>query len=179
MSTAEQEAEAAVDGILDEKTRLNSGRRTGPLAELVSMRMVVLFNLLRRSGVIAQKRKFDLSEVQWRIMSQVGQFAPLSLNSLAELLILDRGQLSRAVKIMVERGLLTRIRKPGGPEIEIGLSDQGRELHSKMVTAAIERDARLVDGLDPAEVAKVARVIDHMIAKAEVLMEDERELGGS
>ncbi|BBC72551.1 MarR family protein [Altererythrobacter sp. B11] len=151
--------------------------RSGPLAGLVTMRMIILFGLLRRSGVLAQRRQFDLSEIEWRIMTQVGQFAPLSLNGLAELLLQDRGQLSRAVKAMVERGLLSRERKPGGPEIEIDLTDKGRDVYARMVERVVERDRQLTDGIPESDIAVLWRVIDTMVERADEMMEAERNLG--
>ena len=147
---------------------------SGVLHALVTMRMVRLFILLRRGGILAQRRRFDLSEIEWRIMAQLGETAPLSLNGLAEALVQDRGQLSRAVKGMVARGLLTRERKPGGPEIEIELTDDGRALHAAMVGWVIERDARLTEGLDPADLAALWRVTDTMIGRAEGLLAEEQ-----
>jgi len=153
-------------------------QRSGPLGELVTMRMIAFFSLLRRSGVMAQRRQFDLSEIEWRIMTQVGDRAPLSLNGLAELTLQDRGQLSRAVKGMVERGLLTRERKPGGPEVEIGLSDEGRALYAGMVERAIERDRRLTSGISKEDLEALWRITDVMIERAEELMDEERKLAG-
>ena len=147
---------------------------SGVLHALVTMRMVRLFILLRRGGILAQRRRFDLSEIEWRIMAQLGETAPLSLNGLAEALVQDRGQLSRAVKGMVARGLLTRERKPGGPEIEIELTSDGRALHAAMVGWVIERDARLTEGLDPADLAALWRVTDTMIGRAEGLLAEEQ-----
>ena len=147
---------------------------SGGLHALVTMRMIRLFILLRRGGILAQRRQFDLSEIEWRIMAQLGETAPLSLNGLAEALVQDRGQLSRAVKGMVARGLLTRERKPGGPEIEIELTDDGRALHAAMVGWVIERDARLTEGLDPADLAALWRVTDTMIGRAEGLLAEEQ-----
>lgn len=154
-------------------------RRSGPLSELVTMRMVILFGLLRRSGVLAQRRQFDLSELEWRIMTQVAEFAPLSLNGLAELLVQDRGQLSRAVTGMVERGLLTRQRKPGGPEIVIELSEQGQALHLRMIDRAIERDRALTEGIPPEDIATLWRVFDRMIDSARTMMDHERDLAAA
>lgn len=151
--------------------------RTGPLGELVTMRMIGFFNLLRKSGILAQRRQFGLSEIEWRIMTHVGEHAPLSLNGLSDLTLQDRGQLSRAVKGMVERGLLTRERKPGGPEIEIELSKQGRALYSGMVERAIERDRQLTSDIPKEDLETLWRVTDMMIVKAEELMEEERRLG--
>jgi DNA-binding MarR family transcriptional regulator len=153
-----------------------AGQRAGPLGELVTMRMITFFSLLRRSGVMAQRRHFDLSEIEWRIMTQVGERAPLSLNGLAELTLQDRGQLSRAVKAMVQRGLLTRQRKPGGPEVEIGLSEEGQALYASMVERAIERDRRLTSDIPKEDLAALWRITDIMIAKAEELIEEERSL---
>ena len=160
---------------MNEQPRRRSSARTGPLAKLVSMRMVILFNLMRRSTILTQRRVFELSETEWRIMTQVGEHAPLSLNGLADLLVQDRGQLSRAVKSMVERGLLTRTRKPGGPEIEIALADAGVKLHAHMVERAIERDRFLTEGIDPADLEVVRRVVEAMIERAELLMEEVSE----
>lgn len=149
--------------------------RSGPLAGLVTMRMIILFGLMRRSGAITQRHQFNLSETEWRIMAQVGEFAPLSLNGLAELLLLDRGQLSRTVKGMVERGLLSRERKPGGPEIEIDLTKEGRELHARMVERAVERDRVLVEGIPEKDLQTFRRVIDTMIARAEAIMDGQSQ----
>lgn len=144
---------------------------------LVSLRMIRLFVILRRAGILAQRRLFGLSETEWRIMTQLGETAPLSLNGLAESMMQDRGQLSRAVKAMVERGLLTRERKPGGPEIEIALSDQGRALHARMVDWVHGRDQALTAGIPTDELATVWRVLGTMRDRAQALVEEEQRLG--
>lgn len=146
------------------------------LKQHVSMRMILLFILLRRSGSMAQKRLFNLSENQWRIMTQLGTFAPLSLNGLAERLVQDRGQVSRAVKGLVERGLVAQTRKPGGPELDICLSPEGDALHERMVEWVIERDKKLTDGMDPDELAIARDVVERMIVQARTMVDQEREL---
>lgn len=152
-------------------------RRGGPVGDLVSMRMITFFNVLRRSGILTQKRQFGLSEVEWRIITQVSPHAPLSLNGLAELTLQDRGQLSRAVKALVERGLLIRERKPGGPEIEIDLSEEGRELYARMVERAIERDRRLTRNIPEEDLAALWRIMDRMIDEAEEMLQEELQFG--
>jgi DNA-binding MarR family transcriptional regulator len=156
---------------IEEMRRQLSGKRSGPLAALLSMRMVVLFSIMRRSTIYNQRRLFDLTEIEWRIMSQMHEHAPLSLNGLAELLMQDRGQLSRAVKNLVERGLMTRRRKPGGPGIEIGLAEGGKALQARMVELAIQRDEFLTEDIAPDDLAAARRVIEQMITRAEVLAE--------
>jgi DNA-binding MarR family transcriptional regulator len=143
------------------------------------MRLIGLFNLLRRGGILAQRRQFGLSEIEWRIMTQVGQHAPLSLNGLAELLLQDRGQLSRTVKAMVKSGLLIRQRKAGGPAIEISLAPGGEALYARMVRRALERDRRLTSGMSATDLATLRRITDDLVQKAEDMMEEEWELGSA
>jgi DNA-binding MarR family transcriptional regulator len=149
-----------------------------PIYGLVSMRMIRLFVMLRKSGILAQRRQFGLSETEWRIMTQLGEAAPLSLNGLADAMLQDRGQLSRAVKSMVERGLLTRERKPGGPEIEIDLSDDGRAIYARMVEWVHERDHVLTAGIPPEDIAVVWRVLTAMMERAQGMLDEEQRLDG-
>ena len=148
-----------------------------PYEDLVTIRMIRLFMTLRRATILAQRRRFGLSEIEWRIMVQIGDGGPLSLNGLAEQMLQDRGQLSRAVKAMVARGLLTRERKPGGPEIEIDLSDDGSRLHKEMIGFVVERDEKLTKGIDPDDLAALWRVIDVMYGRAQAMFEDEQKAG--
>lgn len=145
------------------------------LQSLVTIQMIRLFGLLRRSGILAQRRRFDLSEIEWRIVTQLGETAPLSLNGLAEALAQDRGQLSRAVKEMVARGFISRERKPGGPEIEIELSAAGWALHAEMVEWVVERDERLTEGVAPADLEALWRVSETMTKNARELLEEEQQ----
>ena len=149
----------------------NAQARSGPLADLISVQSIALVNRLRRSTIRRQREEFGLSDTEWRIMAQLGASAPLSLNGLADLLLQDRGQLSRAVKGSVERGLVSRRRKPGGPEIELDLTDEGNALYARMVEKALEGDAVLTEGIAPEDVATAKRVMAAMIARAEEMME--------
>ena len=147
------------------------------LGDLITMRMIHFFNVLRRSSILAQRRLFALTEAEARIMVQVGAHAPLSLNRLSELTFQDRCQLSRTVKGLVERGLLTRERRPGGPTVDICLAPAGRELHDRMVVRAITRDERLTAPMDEADEQAFRRIIEAMIVRAEEMLEEERAFG--
>jgi len=160
------------------KTEVAAKSAPAGIYGLVSMRMIRLFVMLRKSGIMAQRRQFGLSETERRIMTQLGETAPLSLNGLADSMLQDRGQLSRAVKSMVERGLLTRARKPGGPEIEIDLSDEGRTIYAQMVEWVHERDRELTAGIGEDDVAKVWGVLGEMMKRAQAMVDEEQRLDG-
>jgi DNA-binding MarR family transcriptional regulator len=146
--------------------------RESALSAMLSMRIVHLFLSLRRTSAVMQPKELVLSRLEWRVMTQLDGTKPHSLSSLADRLMLDRGQLSRAVKDMVERGLLTRSRKPGGPEIEIDLSSDGLLIRSAMIDRAGDRDRFLTEGLDPEDQAVAFKVIEHMIVRAGMLPQE-------
>ena len=158
-------------------THNSAAARNGTMRELLTIRIVGLLELLRRSGTIANQREFGLSRIEWRIMAQVGGYAPLSLNDLAELTQLDRGQLSRTVKAMAQRGLLVSRRRPGGPAIVITLSDDGQVMHDRMVGMAIDRNRFLVGDLSDDALTQFAEMLDEVTRKAQLLLERERAIG--
>lgn len=143
---------------------------------LFTFRIIGLLDSLRRSGTLAYKRAFGLSQIEWRIMTQMADHAPLSLNALAELLNLDRGQLSRAVKAMVGRGLLVSKRRPGGPAIMITLSDEGKHVYRRMGDLAVERNAFLLGDIAEEDLKTASAVIEAVMRKAQALLERERAL---
>ena len=150
-------------------------RRTGlPGGPLFTFRITRLLDLLRRSGTLANRREFGVSGIEWQVMSHVGAHAPLSLNELADRTSLDRGQLSRAVKALVGRGLLDSRRKPGGPAIVITLSDAGDALHARMMALARERNAFLTDDIADEDIAQAAAVLAAVTRKAFRLLEREQ-----
>lgn len=151
--------------------------RVQALSGLLSMRMIRLFILLRKGGVLAHRRQFGVSETEWRIVTQLGENAPVSLNGLADAMLQDRGQLSRAVKALVERGLVTRERKPGGPEIEIGLSPEGLAIYRQMVEWFHQRDRMLTKDLPAEDIAVVREVLGTMTERAQATLEEEQRLG--
>jgi len=157
----------------------NAVSPAAPMRGVFTFRIIGLLDLLRRSGTLAHRRTFDLSGIEWRIMSQVGDHAPLSLNDLADLLNLDRGQVSRAVKAMKERGLLSSRRRPGGPAIDITLSHEGKTLHQRMVALAVERNEFLVGDIPDDEIARVSEVLDRVKQKAQILLDQERAAGSA
>lgn len=147
-----------------------------PKRGLFTIRLITLLDLLRRSATLANRREFSLTDIEWRIMGQVGEHAPLSLNDLAELMRLDRGQLSRAVKAMVERGLVSSRRRPGGPAIVITLTEEGEGLYVRMMSLAVKRNQFLIGDIPPDEIDRVSEVIEAVTRKAQALLESERTL---
>lgn len=140
------------------------------LAGLVSMQVITLFVLMRRSLSQRYRREFDLTELEWRIMTRLSGDKTLSLGTLATYLMQDPGQTSRAVKGMVARGLLASQRKKGGPEIAISLTEKGLALRREMERRVLEREEFLTRGLPKRDLELVSRSLAHMIARAQSVL---------
>src|SRR3954453_10551065 len=98
-------------------------------SDLVSSKVIRLANVLRRSSTLVYGRRFGLSQVEWRVVALVGERAPLSLNALAELMGLDKGQTSRAVSALVTRLLVLREYRRDGRGIHITLTARGAQVY--------------------------------------------------
>jgi DNA-binding MarR family transcriptional regulator len=145
----------------------------GELDRLVTLRFIRLVDLMRRGGILTLRRQLKLSEIEWRIITQVGQHAPLSLNELSKLLLRDRGQLSRVLKSMVDQGLLKRERKAGSQEVEITFQPKGRSLYARAIRRLNERDRRLISGISESDLAALNRITDVILGEASEMMEEE------
>ena len=153
-------------------------RRRNALRGLLTVRISSLSELLRRSSTLANRRAFGLSWIEWRVMSQAGD-QELSLGDLSDLLNLDAGQVSRAVKGLAERGLLSRTRRPGGPSVVIAPTEAGKHVHAGMVDQATARTEFLLADIPSEEVAQLARLLDVLRDRAQLLLDRERAIGGT
>jgi DNA-binding MarR family transcriptional regulator len=151
----------------------NDDVRENRAPRLVSSRVIHLATLLRRTASLAYKREFDLASSEWRILVLTGEFAPLSHGELTELASLDKGQLSRGVTALVDRGLLLRTRNRRQAQIE--LTEEGRALFVGIMALAEERNRQLVRGIPEADVEAFFRTIEQMMRTAKELFRAEQE----
>jgi DNA-binding MarR family transcriptional regulator len=139
--------------------------------------MFKLLSLIRRCAAPEVRRELGLSDFEWRIMSQVGDRAPMSLNELAVITSHDKGQLSRGVKRLVEAGLLVRESRRGERGVFISPTKAGRALFDRLADQAVRRNARLIKGLTREELEVLSQVIDKLEANAQAMLAAEGENG--
>jgi DNA-binding MarR family transcriptional regulator len=144
-------------------------------SDLVSSKVIRLANILRRSSTLVYGRKFGLSQVEWRIVALVGENAPISLNALAELMGLDKGQTSRGVSALVARRLLLREYRRDGRGIAITLSTRGAEVYRELMASALERNRVLLHGMSDAERSELFRILDRLTGLARTIFTQEQE----
>lgn len=124
---------------------------------LLSRRILILSNLLRRSAGLRYRRLLDISVAEWAVIGELGARAPVSLNELAAGLALDKTRLSRTVTGLVGRGLVARKANPADRrEQRISLSPAGRRVHVAMMRSAREANETLLAGVPTASRAALS-----------------------
>jgi DNA-binding MarR family transcriptional regulator len=146
-------------------------RPTGTGAQrLVAQDLFALHNLLQRSAALTYRRTIQLSDFEWRVLSQVGEQAPLTLIQLVPLLSRDKSQVGRTLTRLEERGLITREKIGGGRHILVGISEAGRQLYERLAEIALARNAALVAGLSGRDHQSLMTIFDKLTTSAAMLL---------
>ncbi len=148
-----------------------------PITAMLSSRLMVLANLLKRGAIIRYKRLVGLSSVEFGLVASLGRRPPMSVARLADAVGMDKGQISRALTGLVSRKLVARSGNPrDNREVLVCLTRAGLATHDAIVAGAQERMERLLEGLSEPEVAMLLEHIDRLTLKAEAMLATEREL---
>ena len=149
-----------------------------PITAMLSSRLMVLANLLKRGAIIRYKRLAGVSSVEFGLVASLGRRPPMSVARLAEAVGMDKGQISRALAGLVSRKLVARSGNPrDSREVLICLTRAGLAAHDAIVAGARERNQRLLEGLSGDDVAMLLGHVDRLTLKAEAMLVAERDLG--
>jgi DNA-binding MarR family transcriptional regulator len=148
-----------------------------PITAMMSSRLMVLANLLKRGAILRYKRLAGLSSVEFGLVASLGRRPPMSVARLAEAVGMDKGQISRALAGLVSRRLVSRVVNPrDNREVLVCLSRTGLVAHETIVAGALERNRRLVEHLNNSEVAMLLEHIDRLTVAAVKMLEAEKDL---
>lgn len=106
------------------------------------------------SGAIARsyRARFGLKIPEWRIIAVLAHAEPLTQLGIAQATEMDKITVSRAVRVLMDRGLVTRaIGQADARERQVRLSEEGRRLHREIAPLALEAEEHLLAALSPEE----------------------------
>ena len=100
---------------------------------MMSSRLMVLANLLKRGAILRYKRLAGLSSVEFGLVASLGRRPPMSVVRLAEAVGMDKGQISRALAELVSRKLVARAVNPrDNREVLVCLTRAGLAAHERL-----------------------------------------------
>ena len=146
-----------------------------PITVMLSSRLMVLANLLKRGAILRYKRLAGLSSVEFGLVASLGRRPPMSVARLAEAVGQDKGQISRALAELVSRKLIAKSANPrDSREVLVSLTPAGLAAHDAIVAGAQERNRRLLEHLSKDEFDTLLAQIERLTATAEEMLEAEK-----
>jgi DNA-binding MarR family transcriptional regulator len=143
-----------------------------PITVMLSSRLMVLANLLKRGAILRYKRLAGLSSVEFGLVASLGRRPPMSVARLAEAVGQDKGQISRA---LVSRKLIVKSANPkDSREVLVSLTPAGLTAHDAIVAGAQERNRLLLEQLSKDEFDILLAQIERLTATAEEMLEAEK-----
>lgn len=144
------------------------------LEQFLPYRLSILSQLVSGSIHDQYFEPSGLSIAQWRVMAVLGRFAPLSASEVCARTLLDKVTVSRAVAALFERRLIARATDAKDRrKSALILTPEGRRLHGHIAGLALDYEARLLDGLTPAERRTLDSLLNKLTEHARTLRPDE------
>ena len=114
-------------------------------------------------------RHCDLSLTQWRIISLIEALGTTTSTEISAEGELDKGLLSRGLKVLVAEGLVEQETDKGDHRRHLlKLSPTGRALHGRLLPVMKRRQAMLTEMLTEAEIGSLTDVIDKLEVQSEI-----------
>ncbi|MBR0748693.1 MarR family transcriptional regulator [Bradyrhizobium japonicum] len=165
--TSSRDGHASPDG--------DESHSPAPITVMLSSRLMVLANLLKRGAILRYKRLAGLSSVEFGLVASLGRRPPMSVARLAEAVGQDKGQISRALAELVSRKLIAKSANPkDSREVLVALTAAGLAAHDAIVEGAQERNRQLLEQLSKDEFETLLAQIDRLTATAEKMLEAEK-----
>jgi DNA-binding MarR family transcriptional regulator len=138
----------------------NSIRRSGAnndypdleLEDYLTYRISTLSRMLDRQSVRFLSDNFGISLTERRILARLAQCDSSTVRQLAVELSVDKGRISRAAASLIAMDCVERGSDPqDGRSAIFAITSTGRSLEAKIVDQGRDRQAQLLNQLDPAE----------------------------
>lgn len=123
--------------------------------------------LVRRVGIRVGElfdraaASYGVDVSMYRVLASLAECDGQQLGQLSEMTAIELSTLSRLVGAMAAKGLLTRRRpRANGRIVEISLSAKGRKLVLELMPIAVRFEEIALEGLTPAEIARLKSQLD-------------------
>ncbi|KKD61775.1 MarR family transcriptional regulator [Grimontia sp. AD028] len=142
--------------------------RTLMLNQFLPYRMVNLADGISNACSKIYREEFDVSIPEWRILARLAEHEKLNAKDIGDLTFMDKSRVSRAVKLLEEKGLLLKVKDSTDNRVSfLSLSESGRDLYAKIAPKALGWEAELIDVLDTVEYRDFLRVMEKLDARLE------------
>jgi DNA-binding MarR family transcriptional regulator len=120
------------------------------VSDFLTTLVITTGNALRRTVTVPYTDQFGLTMPEWRVLSVLAEARELPFTELVVRSATDKGQLSRTLRGMQERGLL-ELRSEAAKKVTCLVTRSGLALYRKVMPVARQRQAEFIRQLSPLE----------------------------
>ncbi|PHR94291.1 MAG: MarR family transcriptional regulator [Robiginitomaculum sp.] len=111
---------------------------------------------------------FDITRTQWRVLAVLGAGLEgeqdWTAGAIAHKTMMDKTTLSRAIKNLIERGLVKRkAAQDDGRASPLALTAKGRKLFEKIVPIALAHEERIVGNISNDDLKTLERILGALL----------------
>jgi DNA-binding MarR family transcriptional regulator len=119
--------------------------------DFITTRVVLAAHALKRGITLQYAEQFGLSMSEWRMLSVLAHAGELPFAELVQRSATDKGQVSRTLGPMQERGLVQLRAQAGSKKVDCLITEAGRALYDQVMPLARRRQASMIRQLAPQE----------------------------
>lgn len=113
---------------------------------------------------------FGLNVSQWRMLAAAAQLEPTSVTELTDYSGMDKVTVSRALREMVDKNLMTRtLDENDRRRSTIELTEEGRRIYDEISPGAVEYERDLLKPLSADERKVLEALVDRLLSQAAIL----------
>ncbi len=136
------------------------------LPSYVPYRLSVTSNKASRLIAKAYQARFGLTIWEWRVIAVLGEGASLTAQAVCEATAMDKVSVSRAIRALDERGLVTRIRNAQDRRAsDISLTAEGRAIYADVAPLALDYEQKLLAAFSDEERDQLMSLLDKLEAQ--------------
>jgi DNA-binding MarR family transcriptional regulator len=142
------------------------------IEDFLTFRLTRLSNALRTNMTKRYLEEFGLSLPEWRLLALVTRFSPLRFSELTSRSSMDKGQVSRTLRIMTKRGLTkmkalkrgTAYAEALAAPVIVSVTPKGKALYKAVLPTAQRRQAEILLTLSDAERTSLYNTLDKLFS---------------
>lgn len=143
------------------------------IEDFLTFRLTRLSNALRTNMTKRYLEEFGLSLPEWRLLALVTRFSPLRFSELTSRSSMDKGQVSRTLRIMTKRGLTkmkalkrgTAYAEALAAPVIVSVTAKGKSLYKSVLPTAQRRQAEILLTLSDSERVALHDTLEKLFAK--------------
>lgn len=163
MTDTADTALACPEGRLSHPTVKRDGRDIVNVDAYIPFFLSAVNNALSRGASNLYRERFGVGIVEWRVISMLAIEPRITANRICDVIHLDKAATSRALRTLLEEGRVEFLASETDDRKRLWwLSDAGYDLHDRILTLALQREARLIKGIDPVDLEAFLRVMRQM-----------------